>query len=60
MRKKTKYVVIFILAVMFYTYAFTQAAADIDCNLTRLIYCLFTQAFFAIYFFPTLKKKKAK
>jgi len=58
MNANTKYVVIFIMAVMFYTYAITQIAADIDCNLTRLVYGLFSQAFLFVYFFPTLKKKK--
>jgi len=58
MEANTKYVVIFIMAVMFYTYAVTQMVADIDCNLTRLVYGLFIQVFLFVYFFPTLKKKK--
>lgn len=49
---------IFALTIVFYTYMIIQIVADIDCNLTRLIYTLIGQAFIALYFFPTSKKKK--
>jgi len=60
MKKKTKYVVLFILTIIFYTYIITQLITDIDLNLTRLVYGSLFQAFIAIYFFPSPKKKKEK
>lgn len=60
MKRKTKYVLIFFLAIVFYTFMITQIIADIDCNLTRLVYGILGQTFLFLYFFPNSKKKKAK
>jgi len=60
MKHKTKYVMTFVLTIVFYTYMIIQLVADIDCHLTRLIYGLLGQSFIAIYFFPTSKKKNKK
>ncbi len=58
--KKQKLIIGAVLTIMFYTYFITQNITDVDCNLTRLIYSLFGQAFIALIWFPTQKKKKKK